>query len=164
MSLKPCHECKHQVSDDAKNCPSCGAKQKKPVGLVGWIFAIFIGFIAFQCTRPGTTISQPLAAKTPAEIAAEEAANNAFKARAAFGAEMIDTIQSNLRDPASLIIESLLINDNASVGCAGYRAKNGFGGTNREHVIFVNGKAKKGADAWNKHCLKGMNDLMELVK
>lgn len=160
MSLKPCHECKHQVSSDAKNCPQCGAKQKKPVGLVGWFFAILLGASAYQCSKPSSTTALPAAAKSPEALIAETAEAKASSARYSFGAEMVKAVALNLRDPDSLVVEALLSNNEASTGCIAYRAKNGFGGMNREVVIFTNGKAKKGNEAWSKHCLNKMNDLM----
>lgn len=41
MALQKCHECGKDISDEAKSCPSCGAKVKKvkkPVGPLGIAF------------------------------------------------------------------------------------------------------------------------------
>lgn len=38
MALIKCKECGAQVSTQAKNCPSCGAKVKKPTSKITWIF------------------------------------------------------------------------------------------------------------------------------
>lgn len=49
MALQKCHECGKDVSDEAKNCPSCGAKvvrQKKPVGPLGIAFCVLL-LVAF---------------------------------------------------------------------------------------------------------------------
>lgn len=46
MSLKPCRECKAEVSTEASSCPKCGAKnptQKK----AGWFVKIGGGFVVF---------------------------------------------------------------------------------------------------------------------
>lgn len=42
MSLKKCKDCGGVVSSNAKACPTCGAKVTKSVGIIGWIFVIFI--------------------------------------------------------------------------------------------------------------------------
>ncbi|HCK4298729.1 TPA: zinc-ribbon domain-containing protein [Pseudomonas aeruginosa] len=42
MALIKCKECGAQVSNKAKACPSCGAKVPKSVGVIGWLFVIFI--------------------------------------------------------------------------------------------------------------------------
>ncbi|MCH7338182.1 FmdB family zinc ribbon protein [Acinetobacter higginsii] len=44
MALINCKECGGQVSTQAKACPSCGAKVKKPTSVVTWIF---LGFVVF---------------------------------------------------------------------------------------------------------------------
>ena len=38
MALINCKECGAQVSTQAKSCPSCGAKIKKPTSIITWIF------------------------------------------------------------------------------------------------------------------------------
>ncbi|CAE6906866.1 conserved protein of unknown function [Pseudomonas marincola] len=42
MALIKCRECGGQISSKASACPGCGAKPKKSVGVIGWIFVIFI--------------------------------------------------------------------------------------------------------------------------
>lgn len=42
MAVKKCSDCGGKVSSSAKACPHCGAKVKKSVGIVGWLFIIFI--------------------------------------------------------------------------------------------------------------------------
>jgi hypothetical protein len=75
-----------------------------------------------------------------------------------------DTLKKALRDPDSLKFESVRVNDDASVVCAEYRAKNGFGGTNKEMVVFVNLKGSQDAATWNKHCLAPMTDQLYAVQ
>ncbi len=40
MSLRPCKECKAQISSDAKICPHCGKKQE--AASVGWLAIIIV--------------------------------------------------------------------------------------------------------------------------
>lgn len=42
MALTKCKECGGQVSTKAKNCPACGAKVQKKVGVLGWIFVLVV--------------------------------------------------------------------------------------------------------------------------
>ena len=42
MALVKCKECGSQVSTKAACCPTCGAKIKKKVGILGWLFALFV--------------------------------------------------------------------------------------------------------------------------
>lgn len=70
-------------------------------------------------------------------------------------------IKDAARDPDSLVWEDISANDDASVVCFKFRAKNGFGGMNREVAAFANGKMSQTAGAWNKNCAgKTMNDLI----
>ena len=48
--------------------------------------------------------------------------------------------------------EDIYANTDASVICLSYRAQNGFGGMNREHISFVNGKPSRSTSVWNKKC------------
>lgn len=45
MALLACHECQGQVSDEAKVCPHCGAKVKKPAGEGGNGVAIAVTLV-----------------------------------------------------------------------------------------------------------------------
>lgn len=42
MAVVKCKECGGLVSTKAKACPSCGAKQAKQVGVLGWIFCLVV--------------------------------------------------------------------------------------------------------------------------
>jgi hypothetical protein len=48
-------------------------------------------------------------------------------------------LNGSLRNPDSLSFEQILVNSDGSVICMTYRAKNGFGGMNVEHVVFKDG-------------------------
>ncbi|MCU4120942.1 hypothetical protein [Variovorax sp. N23] len=61
-------------------------------------------------------------------------------------------VKSTLRDPDSLKWEFIGVNDDATVACLKYRAKNGFGGMNGEFAVIANGKATRSAADWKKHC------------
>jgi DNA-directed RNA polymerase subunit RPC12/RpoP len=43
MALLKCHECGNEVSSEAKTCPKCGAKVKKPTSLAVKILAVIFG-------------------------------------------------------------------------------------------------------------------------
>ncbi|MCK5864701.1 hypothetical protein [Marinobacter adhaerens] len=42
MAVKECKDCGGKVSKSAKACPHCGSKQPKSIGIVGWLFLIFV--------------------------------------------------------------------------------------------------------------------------
>jgi hypothetical protein len=47
MALLKCGECGREVSTQAKKCPGCGAKVKKPVGPLGTILVVLLGVAVF---------------------------------------------------------------------------------------------------------------------
>jgi hypothetical protein len=93
--------------------------------------------------------------KTPEEIAAAAKKERAFQKTVQFG----KTIKSNLRDPSSVEWEVIHANDDASVICLQYRAKNKFGGIGREITVLAQGEASTNEKAWNKHCTGPLLDL-----
>lgn len=42
MAVGKCKECGGQVASSAKACPHCGAKVPKKVGVLGWVFVLFV--------------------------------------------------------------------------------------------------------------------------
>ncbi|MFC2974707.1 hypothetical protein ACFOJE_21170 [Azotobacter bryophylli] len=42
MAIAKCKECGGQVSTSAKTCPHCGAKVRRKVGAIGWVFVLFV--------------------------------------------------------------------------------------------------------------------------
>ncbi len=61
-------------------------------------------------------------------------------------------LRESLRDPDSLVLENVFARRPAYAICIRYRAKNGFGGYNREFVAFHDLQLTKSAAIWNKHC------------
>lgn len=74
-------------------------------------------------------------------------------------------VKNALRDPASVQWESVRVNEDGSLVCLVYRAKNGFGGMNLAPAVSVAGKISTDGDVWNKHCKgKTLFDLKEEVE
>lgn len=63
-----------------------------------------------------------------------------------------DTIIEAARDPSSVSFSFVGVNEDASLVCVGYRARNGFGGMNIEFVAFKNGNPKQSSSFWNSNC------------
>lgn len=77
MALKPCRECKKEVSTEAKICPHCGCDKPVPkkVSWVGWIAVGLVAFVVYSCTSrfeeaskltPTSTAAISTAPATPA--------------------------------------------------------------------------------------------------
>lgn len=145
MPLVKCHECGNEISTEAKTCPKCGAKVKKPVSRVTMLIVIALG-IAFV----GVSIQE--SGKSPEQKAAEEAEINASHHRYERGREAARAIKSALKNPSSAQWHTVLSNKDGSLICIEYGAQNGFGGMNREHAVFLAGKASQAAKAWNTNC------------
>lgn len=65
MSLIKCHECGKEVSDEAGQCPHCGAKPKKKTSLLTWIIALFVGYVIFRTVLVSNSTPTTPASLTP---------------------------------------------------------------------------------------------------
>lgn len=170
MALIKCHECSTEVSTEAKTCPKCGAKVKKPAGLTAWLLGgiVIIVVSIISASIPDqeqmAAVAAAEAAKTPEQRAAEKAQKEADTARYAIAAATSKLLRETMRDPDSLKYETLRVSEDSSVVCAEYSARNGFGGMNREFMVVADGKASQKPSAWNKHCTKSMADMLWAAK
>ena len=155
MPMISCAECGASVSTNAKTCPGCGvrarhfaAKPKAPPSKRTWLIVVLAGLgLAAILTMSGVVAPPP-----PADPAADS------RARTAYAAAL--DLKRNLRDPSSLTIDQAMVDDAAETVCLSYRARNGFGGLNREHVTIRAGTASTAPARWNKYCAhKTMNDV-----
>ena len=156
MALTKCSECKNEVSDSAGKCPHCGAKVSKPAGWLGWICAAIFIFAIVQCStdiEKSKELSAAIEAAKPLEMREAETKNKALE-EARFQKAVIaaKVLKSSLRNPDSVVWEDIYANNDASVICLSYRAQNGFGGMNREHISFINGKPSRSTPVWNRKC------------
>jgi NMD protein affecting ribosome stability and mRNA decay len=148
MALQPCVECGAKISSQASACPQCGAKARRKTSaftkIAGSLFAIIV---AVSVLSPKTEVPPP-APKTPAQQAAEAQKEARFQKTVL----VVKTIRSALRDPESVKWESVAANDDASIVCVEYRARNGFGGLNLERATYAKGKLSTESVPWNKNC------------
>lgn len=167
MALIKCKECGNEVSTTAKACPKCGAKVKKPTSTLTWVFVAVLSLGMLNAVMTETPATQAekaaLASETPEQKSAREKAEAEKKEKESrqyiVAASTAKAIKSAMREPASLVFDSLRISDDAKTLCAEYRARNGFGGMSIEHVVVAGGKTLQTAKAWNKHCLGPMRDM-----
>jgi hypothetical protein len=64
----------------------------------------------------------------------------------------VHMLRSSLRDPDSLVLEHVYSRIPVTAICIEYRAKNGFGGVNRERAAFYNFSLTKDIRVWNRQC------------
>ncbi|MCY1292229.1 hypothetical protein D9M69_355740 [compost metagenome] len=92
MALVKCKECGNQVSTKANSCPACGAKIKKRVGVIGWLFVIF--FVLPFAWSIGTQMSK----NDPAKSEGGSGIATAQKPTAAPGEPVKKWIKTELKD------------------------------------------------------------------
>jgi hypothetical protein len=63
-----------------------------------------------------------------------------------------DTVKAGLNDPDSLQWDDLYTNENGTVVCAEYRARNVFNGMVRKYLSVTKSVASEITAAWNKNC------------
>ena len=130
MALIPCQECKQEVSTEAKTCPNCGAKVKKPKKpmsrnmkiLLGILGVGFIVSVNLDVDKKKESEKQRIAAMTPEQKAASEKRIT----QQAVAAEVAKKIKNAMKDPEAFELKSLIVKPNGTA-CYEYRAKNSFG-------------------------------------
>jgi len=166
VALKPCAECGARISTQAEACPHCGAKPRATMGpvrrLILGLIAVSIAVSVFSSKGNDEAIEKPVPiVKTPEQVA-EEAASRSRSERAIF---VVTALKHGLRDPDSVKWQSIYVNNDASVVCVEYRAKNGFGGLNFEQTVYAKGKFSTASKPWNYHCAgKQLNNLKPMVE
>lgn len=165
MAMITCGECGGSVSTEAKTCPNCGASRKvfrraagtkKPMP---WLKKIGIAFgVMFGVSLVGGFAASVSGTKPSAE---SESAQNKQQKHMTYQAYLAaKAVKASLRNPDSLSFEQILANDDGSVICLTYRAQNGFGGMNIEHVMFKDGDPSQSHASWHAHCAgKMLNDV-----
>lgn len=159
MALIQCHECGTEVSTEAKTCPKCGAKPKKPPSLVAALIVVLLGiaFVGVMSSNGGEGDTAP---ETPEQTAQKNVSPERYSAATVTSS----ILRASMRDPDSLKFETLLVSEDANTVCAEYRARNGFGGMNREIFVSSEEGHSQTPDAWNKHCTKSMFDMLWAAK
>lgn len=115
---------------------------------------LFFAYVAISIFGPKSDEKQPAgsAAAPVVKTPEQEAAEQAQKTRRYMAALAAAAIKKSLHDPDSLKWSFIRANDDASVMCFEYRAKNGFGAMRLQHATYANKKFTEGANAWNKRC------------
>ncbi len=146
MALIACGECGQKVSTEAKACPGCGAKVKKPVGLLGKLFAAAVLIAIVQCTLK--TQDRPPATPSPAKAKASPEEDQHVR-------EVVGTLRSLrslMHDPQSFDVESATRAPDGSI-CIVYRGKNAFGAVVRNRVVAWTGGSSEDDLEFSRRCI-----------
>jgi hypothetical protein len=129
-------------------------KRQHPLA-IGCLVILGIGFIGALIGGGGSSGTSNEAAAATNTTAADTAEEKAQNERASIAGLAVASLKQALRDPDSFKLERAFTTMDAKYACILYRARNGFGGMNREHVVFTTKGGDQSASAWNKHCVKG---------
>jgi DNA-directed RNA polymerase subunit RPC12/RpoP len=159
MALIECKECGHKVSDEAKACPSCGAKVPQPPGRLKVLFWGLVIIFTLKSIFDGSETNSYKASTT---YTPQTQKSEPFGDMLNFS---LTAIKSSLKDPSSLILESVLIEKDGRSSCITYRAKNSFGGYERKITIFADGKIHQANQKnLDKYCTENMQDATAIAK
>lgn len=150
MSLITCSECRTSVSSAAKACPNCGASARvlrRGTGpMIGIKTKLFLGFVGLVMLAMAFQPREaPEAPPTPAEATKSRRDRQAFDA--------VVALKHALREPDSAVFDKIGANETGDVVCIVYRARNGFGGMNLDHVVFVDGTPSRKRGIWKRNCV-----------
>lgn len=155
MAMTSCRECGKPVSTTAKACPHCGAglgpdAHTKAGTTVLTLIGIVVAVVLVGRCASSTSPSKPAVAPEDPAAAKERAMETA---RFDLAYDVAKAVRKSMRDPDSTVFEVMGVNTSATVACAEYRSRNGFGGMNREQVVYANGTLQRGTKALiAKHC------------
>ena len=138
----------------------------KPKPLTGWRLWLYVmGVIAAMGAMLYWLASPPSppTPRTQEQLLADAKALALDQARDKSVA-FAKAVKGALRDPDSVVWESIRANPTADVICIEYRAKNGFGGFNRETVVQGNGKISQHKKDWKKFCEAELTDMASIIK
>ncbi len=155
MAMVKCKECGNDVSTSASACQKCGAKPPKKTSVVTLVIGGGFALAVFGMVISANSERQAQPVKSAAQIALEAKKSAAF----AQTVLVLSALKASLRAPDSLTFESIRANDDASIVCVEYRAQNGFGGLNKEILVYAKGKATNTPAAWNKNCTQSLFDM-----
>ncbi|MEO8134259.1 MAG: hypothetical protein ABI831_09805 [Betaproteobacteria bacterium] len=77
---------------------------------------------------------------------------------------IISALRASMLEPDSMKFDSIRANDDASLICIEYRARNGFGRFDMDHAVITGKKVSREASAWNEKCKKPLIDYGYAVR
>ncbi len=142
MALVACKECGNEISDKAKSCPKCGAKNKKKSSF-GKFWLVIFGLVLF---------GQIIGAIGNNHSVSNVSTNSAAPSQAVNDKQIMDTLRAEaheveraiirgLRNPDSYKLSTVAANLKTGAICLEYRAQNGFGGMNVGRAAIHKGDA-----------------------
>lgn len=152
MALIQCHECKREISSEARHCPACGAPttarvQPKPktnrvaLGTV-WAALLATVIVIYSCSDT----PEPRQ-KSIAELEAEREKEREFQVAAA----VVRSLKNNMKNPKSFELVSAHMMTSGSL-CITYRGTNSFNAIVTSHYVLSADGGSDRATTWNASC------------
>lgn len=145
MAARHCHACGCPLQAGIRKCISCNAPARVSARSATLLVALLITLVAALVVAARQEPAQPL--QPPAS-----SGPNLERLRFANSVAVAESIKEQLRDPDSVQWERILANDDASTICVRYRARNGFGGVNRERLVVHKNAVSQDSRGWDMHC------------
>lgn len=144
MALITCKECSAKISDSAKQCPQCGAKNKTTSRLTIFIAGLFLIFIIKGIYDKN---SDPAAGKVATKTAAEVLAEAQFQKIV----NILKTVKQNTKNPKSFELVSAGLTG-LDVVCIQFRATNSFNAVVPGVYVVTDKESGSTTKLWNTHC------------
>ena len=93
--MKICKTCGEEIAKSAKVCPKCGAKQKKPLGLIILAVIVVFGLLGALGSGGSKSGGESSNSSKPASEASEEKAEEPVSYIDVGIAEMLDALENN---------------------------------------------------------------------
>ncbi len=143
MSLITCKECNAKISDSAKKCPQCGAKNKTTSRLTIFIAGLFLIILLKGIYESNSAPDRPKAAKTAAEILAEAQFQKIVN--------ILKVVKQNTKNPKSFELVSAGLTG-LDVVCIQFRATNSFNAVVPGVYVVTDKESGSTTELWNTHC------------
>lgn len=159
MAMIECKECKTQISEQAQDCPKCGAKVSKKTSFITWlagaVAALGVGscVVGMNQSEPGRELAQAKkasieASKSPAQKAAEAAAEKHRNIEFKFSVMAAQMVKAGTKNPSSFeLVDANLVEYGAL--CLVYRGTNSFNAVVTSNIAITR---KFTIGSWNKDC------------
>jgi hypothetical protein len=183
MSLTVCHECKRDVSTEAKKCPGCGAKiraPKKPMSsttklLLSILALAFCASISIQSQKTKEAVlaeNRRVTSMSPQQREKEknDKIKRDYQLKLA-GAGAL-SLRNSMKDPEAFELKSVVVKPNG-IACYDYRSKNSFGAilpssavmTSHGKIFTPEKNNKAFVSYWNRECTNADGDeITDTVK
>lgn len=117
------------------------------------LIGVGAGLVALVALGTQLPKGEPRTSSTsPIESPSASASASPVDDGSSLGALSVASLKASLRNPDSLTVESVLAAPAGKYVCILYRAQNGFGGMNRDHVVFTEAGGDPSVGTWNRKC------------